>query len=346
MVRSFPLIRLFMCLTAGYALSQIPQASSQAAVPEHTADTPASSHMPTLPQEDWSKLAVDRSVLKPILNGLVLSSAETPNYTLEIVRLEWRLHDHIDITVVKPRNVKKPRVALYLYSYPSDIDLFRDDNWCQAVTHDGMAAVGFVSALTGERFKGRPMREWFVPELQESVGSTVHDVQLILDYLEGRGDLSAEKVGMFGQGSGGAIAILAAAADPRIRAIDVLNPWGDWPDWLKSSPRVADSERSSLLTPEFLQKAATVEPLAFLPGLKDRALRVQQTIGYPNTPPAARDKIAEAVPAAELVQYKDRAAQAEAWRTAGPAGWLAHQLDPASESQAAVPAAASKPSPR
>jgi pimeloyl-ACP methyl ester carboxylesterase len=174
------------------------------------------------------------------------------------------------------------------------------------------------------------MREWFIPELQESMGSSAHDVQLIIDYLARRGDLSVDKVGMFGQGSGGAIAILAAAADPRIRAIDLLNPWGDWPDWLKDSPLLAGSDRASYLTPEFLQKAAPVEPIAYLPQLKDRALRVQQIMDYPNNPPAARDKIAASVPSDELVQYKDRTAHAEAWKTAGLSGWLAHQLQPES----------------
>jgi len=51
---------------------------------------------------------------------------------------------------------------------------------------------------------------------------------------------------------------------------------------------------------------------------------------YPNTPPAARDKIAAAVPSDKLVQYKDRTAHAEAWKTAGLTGWLSRQLQPES----------------
>jgi hypothetical protein len=135
-------------------------------------------------------------------------------------------------------------------------------------------------------------------------------------------------VGMFGQGSGGAIAILAAAADPRIQAVDVLDPWGDWPDWLKSSPAVPDDQRAQFLAPEFLQKTAAVEPLTYLPSLNDRALRVQQIMDYPNTPPEARDKIAAAVPAGDLAQFKDRAAHAESWKVSGLSGWLADQLGP------------------
>jgi hypothetical protein len=264
--------------------------------------------------------------MKPLLTGAVLGKTETPDYTQEIVRLQWRPADPIDLLIMKPHGVEKPRVALYLYSFPSDIDRFRDDAWCRAATRDGLAAVGFISALTGERFRGRPMREWFIPELQESVGSSVHDVQLIIDYLARRGDLSVDGVGMFGQGSGGAIAILAAAADPRIRAVDVLNPWGDWPDWFNGSPVVPDNVRSQFLVPEFLQKAAAVEPIAYLPALKDRALRVQQIMDYPNTPPSARDKIAASVPAGQLVQYKDRTAHAAAWSSSGLSGWLSAQL--------------------
>lgn len=325
MIRGIALFLLFVSMTSWRAHTQETQAvpSSELAPsrPDHTSPT----NTPAKEKEDWSKLAVDRKVM-PLLANASLGKSETPAYTRELIRLEWRPHDPVDLWVVIPRSIQKPRAVLYLYSFPSDIDRFRDDSWCLAATHDGLAAVGFISALTGERFRGRPMREWFVHELQESMGSSTHDVQLIIDYLGSRGDLSVDKIGMFGQGSGGAIAILAAAADPRIRAVDILNPWGDWPDWLKSSPVVPDSQRIGYLTPEFLQQAASVEPIAYLPLLKDRPLRVQQIMDYPNTPAAARDKIAEAVPRDELLRYKDRTEHAEAWKTTGMTGWLAHQL--------------------
>jgi hypothetical protein len=278
-------------------------------------------------KEDWTRLPVDRKVMRPVIDGASMGVAETANYSRELVRLQWRPADPVDIWIVKPHGVAKPKVVLYLYSFPADIDLFRQDSWCLGATQKGLAAVGFVSALTGERFRGRPMKEWFIPELQESMASSAHDVQLIIDYLARRGDFNVDGVGMFGQGSGGAIAILAAAADQRIRAIDVLNPWGDWPDWLKSAPLVPENERSSYLTPEFLAQVAYVEPVASISQLKDRALRVQQIMDYPNTPSAARDKIAAAVPSGELVQYKDRAAHAQAWKINGLTGWLALQLD-------------------
>jgi len=106
----------------------------------------------------------------------------------------------------------------------------------KALTKDGFAAVGFVSALTGHRYHDRPWREWFLSELQENLAKTAHDVQMVLDYLESRSDLDMSRVGMFGQGSGASIAILASAADPRIKVLDVLDPWGDWPTWITTSP--------------------------------------------------------------------------------------------------------------
>jgi hypothetical protein len=42
-------------------------------------------------------------------------------------------------------------------------------------------------------------------------------------------------------GSGASIAILASAADPRIKVLDTLDSWGDWPVWLADSPFVPEA---------------------------------------------------------------------------------------------------------
>jgi hypothetical protein len=291
--------------------------------------------------EDWANIQVDRSILKPLLNGAPLGKMDTPAYSRELARLEWRHGDSIDIYIVKPHGVEKPRTVLYLYSYPSDNDRFMDDGWCTRATREGLAAVGFVSALTGYRYRNRPMKEWFVSELQESLGSSTHDVQLILDYLAGRGDLNTDQVGIFGQGSGGAIAILAAASDSRIKALDLLNPWGDWPDWLKASPVVPEEERPRYLTPAFLQKVSLLDPVAYLPALKGRAVRVQQIMDDPAMPAEARDKFAAAVPDGQLVQFKDAAAHRESWKVTGLSGWLAARFSP--KLQAPLPGQADEP---
>jgi len=73
------------------------------------------------------------------------------------------------------------------------------------------------------------MKEWFVSDLEHSLVGTTHDVQMVINYLASRGDFDMSRIGIFGEGSGGTIALLAASVDARIKAVDVLDPWGDWP---------------------------------------------------------------------------------------------------------------------
>src|SRR5262249_42588244 len=147
--------------------------------------------------------------------------------------------------------------------------------FCRALTQNGFAAVGFVSALTGPRYQNRPQKKWFISELEESLGSSVHDVQMILNYLASRGDLDTDRVGMWGDGSGASIALMAAAVDSRIKALDLLDPWGDWPDWLAKSTLIPEDERADYLKPEFLNKLAGLDPVKWLPQLKTENVRLQ-----------------------------------------------------------------------
>ena len=147
---------------------------------------------------------------------------------------------------------------IYVYGYPSETDRYLDDGWCTRATAGGYAAVGFVPALTGQRYHGVPMKEWFVSELQQSLGESTHDVQMVLDYMAQRGDVDMNSVGMFGVGAGGTIAVAAASVDPRLKAIDLLDPWGDWPVWLATSEVIPDEERPEYVKREFEKKVACV----------------------------------------------------------------------------------------
>jgi cephalosporin-C deacetylase-like acetyl esterase len=138
---------------------------------------------------------------------------------------------------------------------------------------------------------------------------------------------------MFGQGSGGAVAILAAAADPRISVLDLMDPWGDWPDWLRYSAQVPEEERESYLKPEFLERVSGLDPVDYLPRLKGKAVRIEQVLADPVTPAAARDKIAAAAPAIDVTRrFPTKAAEAEALGANGIVGWLGSELQ-ASESK-------------
>jgi dienelactone hydrolase len=282
--------------------------------------------------ENWKVLTDIKSGLQPRA-PFVVQKDEQPDFERELIRLQWRLTDPIDLWLMRPKTSGKLPVVLYLYSYPSDTDQFRDDSWCKRATAGGFAAVGFVSALTGQRFTYRPMKQWFVSELTESLGSSVHDVQLILNYLSDRGDLDMNHVGMFGMGSGASIAILAAQADPRIKTLDLLDPWGDWPDWLRESPAIPADERAKYTTEDFLNSVAKLDPIAYLPNLKTRSLRLQLTMSEPLTPKSAKERIAASVAdPSQLVKYTNAEDLLKAWQINGLSGWIKQQLSPQAQS--------------
>jgi len=253
------------------------------------------------PLEDWNTLTIPPGL---DFDKSSVDSSDFPEYTKELVRLEWRTGDPVELWVMKPVGVKNPPVILYLYSYPSTNQRYYNNEYCKFLIKNGFAAAGFVSALNGPRFVARPMKEWFVSDLQEALATTVHDVQLILNYLAQRGDMDMSRVGMFGDGSGASIALMAAAVDPRIKVLDLLDPWGDWPDWLAKSAMVPDDERPTYLKPEFLKNVENLDPVKWLPELKDRRVRLQQIEDVKVTPGVVRERIEAVAPKnVEMVHY-------------------------------------------
>lgn len=279
------------------------------------------------PDEDWTTPGLAGTHLTPRMTPFVAETDKGPGFTREIVRVKWRLNDPIDLYVIRPTHAAKPPVALYLYGYPNDTQRFLKDDYCQRLTRGGCAAVGFESALTGGRYHTRPMREWFVSELAESLATSAHDVHYILDYLASRGDLDMTRVGMFGQGSGGAIAVLAAGADPRIKALDLLNPWGDWPDWLAKSPIIPDGERPRYVTPAFGKRVAPLDPMAWLPCLHGRSIRLLQVKSAAEVPLPSQAALARTLPAGgQALAYEDDMTMWSVQSGGRLFGWLSRQL--------------------
>lgn len=277
-------------------------------------------------REDLTTPALSTSSLTAALPVLGYV-ADYTGYTVELVQLQWRFGDPIDLYLVKPKGVAHPAPILYLYGYPSDTDRFRDPVFQQKVTKDGFAAVGFVSALTGHRYHDRPMRQWFLSELQESLAASAHDVQMVLNYLETRSDLDMNRVGMFAQGSGASIAILASAADSRIRALDVLDPWGDWPTWFAHSAFVPEEERSTYTKPEFLNNVVGLDPLDWMHKIKAKQLRLEDALFEPNTPAAAKQNLRTAIPAdATIVLYRTPEEFNEVVRSGKELNWIQNAL--------------------
>ena len=322
--RSILLLVLFLLATPVWAIAQQGAAAS-GSKPKSKTETLSA---PPVERENWGVLGDLKTGLESPTYA-VLERNEQPDFVRELIRVEWRLADPIDVWVTRPKVAGKAPVVVYLYGHLDTGEQFRDNGWCKRATAGGFAAVGFVSALTDYRFRFRPLKQWFVSELAESLGTTVHDVQLTLNYLASRGDMDMDHVGMFGMGSGASIAILAAHADTRIKALDLLDPWGDWPEWLKASPVVPDDERSKYLTPEFLKSVAGLDPVSYLSSLRSRNLRLQQTLSEPETPKIAKEHIAAAMAnPKQLVVYANAEDLLKAWETSGLSGWIKQQMRP------------------
>jgi hypothetical protein len=277
--------------------------------------------------EDWTTPSLSTSHLRavPPLGPIVDNTH--PDYTVELYQMQWRWGDPMDVYVMKPTGVKNPPVILNLYGYPADTDAYKNPVFQKELVKDGFAAVGFVSALTGHRYHDRPMREWFLSELQESLATTAHDVQMLLNYLAARGDLDMSRVGMFGQGSGATIAILASAVDPRIKMLDVLDPWGDWPNWMATSPFPPEDERKDYLKPEFLKKVAPLETLDWLPKIQAKKFRLQQLQFGLDTPKPIKEKLNAAAPSGTVfVSYKNLDEFKAAFPYSSNLDWMKHEL--------------------
>lgn len=277
--------------------------------------------------EDFGTLAVKRADFAP--PGAIDAGVQTqPGFTRQLLQVQWRPGDPIDLYIVRPENAVKPSVVVFLYSWPDGTDRFRNDIWCRNITQHGFAAVGFVSALTGHRYHDRPWKQTFVSELPEALVKTTHDVQLLLDYLATRSDLDTTRIGMFGQGSGGTIALLAASVEPRLKAVDVIDPWGDWPEWFRASPVIPDSEHAHYNDPAFLKSVAPFDPLSILPGLTQRDLRLEQTTLNPSTPEAAREALHKAIPAgaAYTIYTSEKDYRSRAMKDSSILDWLQSKL--------------------
>jgi len=223
--------------------------------------------------------------------------------------VQWRELDPIELWVIRPPYlVVKPPVILYLYSSNANNARYKDDEFCRFVTRNGFAAVGLVSAVTGQRFHDRAQRETFVSQLPEALATTSHDLQMVLNFLEKRDDLDMNRVGIWADGSGASIAILAAAVDQRIKALDLLDPWGDWPEWLAKTTLVEEDKRAYYLSPNFQHLLENLDPLKWFPKLKTAKVRLQYIKeGVAVTPAITREKMVAAAPATTEIVYYDNA---------------------------------------
>ena len=256
--------------------------------------------------EDWASINLDSSTLE-IKEALLGERLTSPTFTREFTRVKWRPSDPIELNIAIPKGVDKPPLIIYLYGFPTDLKRYGDEGWYGRITSGGFAAVAFVPSLEGPRFHApRPMNQTYLSQLPEAMATLTHDIQMLINYLSSRKDLNLDlnHIGIFATGSGATAAILAAAADPRITAIDLLNPWGDWPDWLAKSELVGMAGCDVCTKPEFLPALAPLDPVKWLPTLKTPYIRIRHFVENGQTPRLAQDKIEAVLPkTADLTRF-------------------------------------------
>src|ERR1700761_5537941 len=186
------------------AQTEAPAAPSSSAPQDVSiAETCPATEQETTIKEDWTTIELAKSGLPlDAIGGVPLSKTDVQGCTRELLSMRWRSLDPIDLYVIRPKGAAKIPVVLFLYNYTFDTDVFRKDRWCDVATKNGFAVAGFPTALSWPRLHTpRPLKQWFVSELQEALATSTHDVQMMLNYLASRGDLDTGRVGIFGMGS-------------------------------------------------------------------------------------------------------------------------------------------------
>ena len=81
------------------------------------------------------------------------------------------------------------------------------------------------------------------------------DLSSVVDYVASRSDVDESRIGAFGFSMGGAATILAAARDPRIKAVVADSAWADVRHWLRPSMRTMLRHPNDRFTPLSLKLA-------------------------------------------------------------------------------------------
>src|ERR1700682_6224987 len=107
----FVLIRTLILTVALLSLAQM--AATQIVPASPPIADPADARFRGM-REDLTSPALRTSNLKPA-SRLSAYINDYPGYTVELLQVQWRFGDPIDLYVMKPKGIKKPPVILYLY---------------------------------------------------------------------------------------------------------------------------------------------------------------------------------------------------------------------------------------
>lgn len=182
----------------------------------------------------------------------------------------------------KPHGAVRPPIVLMVMG----LDSAKEEvgTYEQSFLDRGMATLAFDGPGQGEAEYDLPMRhDYEIP------------VAAVIEYVESRGDLDADRIGLWGVSLGGHYVVRAAAFEPRIRACvslsgayDVAESWDQRPPMSKLAYRVRSHVETEQLTLEHVRAfnlSGVAEkvtcPLYVVGGTDDRLV-----------PPSAAERIA------------------------------------------------------
>jgi len=239
-------------------------------------------------------------------------------YVLEKLVLGLNGIEPVPAYLARPRDVSRAVSAvLYNHAHGGDYELGKDElirgrpavqapPYAEELTRRGITALCIDTWAFGER-RGRTESEIFKEMLwrgQVMWGMMVYDSLRAVDYLAGRGDVDAERIGTLGISMGSTMAWWTAALDTRIKVCVDLCCLTDYEALIEA--RGLDGHGVYYYVPRLLNHFSTAQINALicprahlsLAGQFDRL-----------TPPAGLDRID-----AELRQAYAEAGAAEAWK--------------------------------
>jgi hypothetical protein len=106
----------------------------------------------------------------------------------------------------------------------------------------------------------------------------------------------------------------------------LVDPWGDWPDWLATSSLVPDEERGDYLKPDFLKRVAPLDPVQWFSRVT-ATVRLQYLSEPSVTPWIVRERIAAAAPPhTKVMAHHEAVAQYRAASRMTFFDWIKDQL--------------------
>ncbi len=163
---------------------------------------------------------------------------EYPEYTETRVVIETEKDCFCPVLILLPKGVQKPPVVLCLQGHSPGMQIsvarpyykedkgFRENNrdFCLETLRRGYAAVAIEQRGFGERrsrVKGAVMCAHTAQNAllvgRTLIGERVWDVSRVIDYLETRGDVDCEKIGLMGNSGGGTATYYTACMEERIK---------------------------------------------------------------------------------------------------------------------------------